>query len=204
MIAADESTRRERKKDATRQLIVEQAMKLFEQQGYDATTMEQIAAAADVAKGTLYNYFPVKEAIVAAYMRLISAQAGPQVEQLLAATSSTRECLHLLFQHVGQWQLPQRAMLERYLSYRLPQMLESLRNPELRSGFDQTLQKVIRRGIENGELNGSQSVEELTALLQSAYLMVMLSWLAHEGYDYPAGLVRMIDLFLDGAAVRTG
>lgn len=48
-----------RKKEKTRQVIITTAMNLFIQNGYEATTMEQIAEMADIAKGTLYNYFPV-------------------------------------------------------------------------------------------------------------------------------------------------
>ncbi|MEN6350637.1 MAG: TetR/AcrR family transcriptional regulator, partial [Syntrophomonas sp.] len=54
----------ERKKEETRQKIINVAMGLFRKQGVDGTTMEQIAREVDIAKGTLYNYFPFKEAII--------------------------------------------------------------------------------------------------------------------------------------------
>ena len=52
---------RERKVQRTRERIAEVALDLFERQGYEATTMEQIAAAADVAPTTLYRYYPTKD-----------------------------------------------------------------------------------------------------------------------------------------------
>lgn len=55
---------RERKKAQTRQRIQEAAMTLFFDKGYDATTVEQIAAAADVSAMTFFRYFPTKEAVV--------------------------------------------------------------------------------------------------------------------------------------------
>ncbi|MBJ6761801.1 TetR family transcriptional regulator [Myxococcaceae bacterium JPH2] len=55
---------RERKKRATRAAIQRAALQLFTQQGYDQTTTEEIARAADVSLGTLFNYFPNKEALV--------------------------------------------------------------------------------------------------------------------------------------------
>jgi AcrR family transcriptional regulator len=42
-------------------------MDLFKQQGFNETSMEQIAEESDIAKVTLYKYFEVKEAIIAAY-----------------------------------------------------------------------------------------------------------------------------------------
>jgi AcrR family transcriptional regulator len=53
-------------KSATRKRILQAARRLFADQGYDATTTRDIALAADIASGTLFNYFPAKEAIVAA------------------------------------------------------------------------------------------------------------------------------------------
>jgi len=55
---------RERKKLRTRQVIREAARRLIERQGYDNTTIEQIAAAAEVSPSTVFRYFPSKEHIV--------------------------------------------------------------------------------------------------------------------------------------------
>ncbi|GLZ48760.1 TetR family transcriptional regulator [Actinomycetospora sp. NBRC 106375] len=52
---------RERKKKATRDHIAAVATRLFAVQGFEATTIAQIAAAAEVAKMTVTNYFPLKE-----------------------------------------------------------------------------------------------------------------------------------------------
>lgn len=52
---------RERKKAQTRQRLQEQALRLFVERGYEATTVEQIAAAAGVSHMTFFRYFPTKE-----------------------------------------------------------------------------------------------------------------------------------------------
>ncbi len=75
---------RERKKAKTHAAIQEHAMRLFAEQGYEATTVEQIAAAAEVSPSTLFRYFPTKQDIVLhdALDPLLFAAFGEQPPEL--------------------------------------------------------------------------------------------------------------------------
>lgn len=55
---------RELKRERTRRLISDKAFELFTDHGFGQTTVEQIAAAAEVGPSTLYRYFPTKERLV--------------------------------------------------------------------------------------------------------------------------------------------
>ncbi len=70
---------RERKKQRTRAAIQREAMRLFLKQGYEQTTIEQIAEAADISASTFFNYFPSKEDVV------ISDDYDPLMVAALAA-----------------------------------------------------------------------------------------------------------------------
>ncbi|UKS28931.1 TetR family transcriptional regulator [Paenibacillus sp. HWE-109] len=55
---------REKKKQKTRSMLQQQALRLFHEQGYHATTIEQIAEASEISLSTLFRYFSTKEALV--------------------------------------------------------------------------------------------------------------------------------------------
>ena len=55
---------RERKKQKTRWAIQEHALRLIAEQGYEATTVDQIAAAAEISPSTFFRYFPTKEDLI--------------------------------------------------------------------------------------------------------------------------------------------
>lgn len=65
---------RERKKQATRELISRTARRLFLERGFEAVTVAEIARAADVAEKTVFNYFPTKEDLF--YHRLEAFEEG--------------------------------------------------------------------------------------------------------------------------------
>jgi AcrR family transcriptional regulator len=83
LVTEPEPDWRQRKKTATRDRIRASALRLFGEQGYDATTVEQIAAAAGVSHMTFFRYFPAKEDVV------LSDSYDPLIGQLLAQTPAT-------------------------------------------------------------------------------------------------------------------
>ena len=87
---------RERKKHATRRAIHEAGLRLFAERGFAATTMEQIAEAADVSRATVFTYFPSKEDIVFGDAPLALAALGDQLRDAQATIPAVRDWLRPL------------------------------------------------------------------------------------------------------------
>ncbi|WP_405451068.1 TetR family transcriptional regulator [Streptomyces erythrochromogenes] len=93
---------RERKKAQTRRTIQEHALRLFLEQGYQNTTVEEISAAAGVSHMTFFRYFPTKEAVVESddydplIVRLIQ-ERPPQEDGLTALRNALGQGLETVY-----------------------------------------------------------------------------------------------------------
>jgi AcrR family transcriptional regulator len=84
------------KSEETRQRILNAALKLFHDRGFEAATMRDIAEEAGVATGAAYYYFPSKDAIVMEFYRRSSAEMQPKIEAALDNATGLEERLYQL------------------------------------------------------------------------------------------------------------
>jgi AcrR family transcriptional regulator len=84
-MVAIQSSRRERKKATVRTRIISEGIDLFSKRGISEVTVDEIAEAADVGKGTIYNYFAAKEDIVVAFMVVLEEKVQKRVPRLASS-----------------------------------------------------------------------------------------------------------------------
>ena len=97
---------RERKKARTRATIRREALRLFREQGYHATTVEQIAEAAEVSPSTFFRYFPTKEDVVLQdEMEPLMLEALEQQPPELNVVAAIRAATRTVFDNMSdeQW-----------------------------------------------------------------------------------------------------
>ena len=82
--------------DNTEALILQTALELFRERGFEVTTMWDIAHAAKVATGAAYYYFPSKEAIVFAYYGQVQRRHAERVREEWEGNSGLRARLGIL------------------------------------------------------------------------------------------------------------
>lgn len=118
--------RRERKKLRTRALIRQEALRLFLEKGFEATTIEEIAEAADIAPSTFFNYFPTKEDVVLQDdLDPVLLEAISMEPAGLHPIAVLRKALHHVFSHLTP---EQNTIFQRRLA-----LMAS--NPTLRAAF---------------------------------------------------------------------
>jgi AcrR family transcriptional regulator len=118
--------RRERKKLRTRALIQREALRLFLEKGFEATTIGEIAEAADIATSTFFNYFPTKEDVVLQDdLDPVLLEAISMEPAGLHPIAVLRKALHHVFSHLTP---DQNTIFQRRLA-----LMAS--NPTLRAAF---------------------------------------------------------------------
>jgi AcrR family transcriptional regulator len=193
------SGRRERKKDETKRKIIDVALELFHRQGFAATTMEQIADTADVAKGTLYNHFATKEAIVGEYMRRTVRENEPDAVKFFEELPDTRSRLYVFMEKIAEWTELNKEIVGIYVSYRMQNLFRPQDERE-RSGFESLLAKIIGHGQASGELRKNISQEKLVKYFEVLHAMTLRNWLVEpEEFPLHQNLIEAVDLFLTGA-----
>lgn len=190
--------RRARKRQQTADRLVEVAFELFTAHGYDQVTMEQIAAAADVAKGTLYNHFPVKEALLQHRFHSDLGAALPRLFAEMAALPDWVARLRAFLQASAGYTERVRDYMGPYIHYRLSQPVDTL-GRDNRSGFHQVYARFLAEGQAEGEIAPEASIEKLADYLQFMHLCTVMRWLRTPDASLAADFGAMLDLFLDGA-----
>jgi AcrR family transcriptional regulator len=147
-------SRRARKKVRTRTEIFRAALDLFGAGGFEAVTLEQICAAADVAKGTFFLHFSSKAALLVEWDRALAAELA---ERLRDPRDSALAQYRTLVEHLGEHWCRRadaaRALLTELLAARAPDHDRSPADRDLRD----LVEAVVRRGQERGEFRRNVS-----------------------------------------------
>lgn len=201
----EQITHRERQKQQTRRLILECAYELFEERGYEKTTMRALADRAGVALGTIFKHFPDKNALLVA---AFADDVGALVRRAFvsAPPSGIKEQLvHLTREFYSYYAA--RPILADLLVKQAARLELSGRSP-IRDQWDEFLDdasRLYREAQERGELDSDFNSRDAVMVFGSIYLMVLVRGLGGDRFDIEAqvGLVeRLLEHHLRGLGHR--
>lgn len=168
------TSRRERRRAETRERLFHAALDLFARRGFLETTVEDITEAADVGKGTFFNYFPTKEHVLATFgaQRIAAVERGlerarkgpvlPVLDELaadLAGQSRENPALLRAIYAAHASCAPVRAELQK----------------RLKTGR-QLLAQIFELAQDRGEIRRDVSASELARLTQLVLVGVSVGW----------------------------
>lgn len=194
-----EPTRRERRRQEKLDHIARTGHRLFDAHGYDAVTMEQIADAADVAKGTLYSHFPVKEAVLAHWIHLQLEQDLARLLPMAQADGNFERGMRRLLDASATWHQKHRSYLHPYLRYRFlnagqPDNDEN----DARADLVRAFMALIEAGQHSGELRDAQPAPRLALFFHFLYLAALMRWLMTPKASLRDEFAAALDLFVHG------
>lgn len=182
---------RERKKREARARMLETAFELFQSQGYEQTSLAQIAAQAGVAPRTVSNYFPLKVDLLVAYraemLGVVEAvlhrrRELPPIERIRAALQAVaREN-----QAHPNGRLAQR-LLGRHGSYAALQRIQERLQTDLKAVL--AAERSLREGVD---------LDLAVLALTSAHLAVIQRWASEDGTSLVGPVGRLVELWARG------
>lgn len=195
--------RRDRKKQETKQKIVKLAMYFFNKQGFDLTTMEQIAEEVDISKATLYNYFPVKESIISEYWQHNVKEIKLQILQMIQLLPDTKSRINKTFSKAATELFQSKEDIYKiYLSYWLRNLNNPSLNERLQSGFNDIFNMIIKLGQQSGDVRKDMSVDLLVKYLEVIFLTTCINWLSDPKlFPLEKTLDLTVSLFIEGAGI---
>lgn len=176
MVPKQRVNRRERHRTEMRERIFRSALELFAERGYLETTVEDITEAADVGKGTFFNYFPTKEHVLAHY----GEERLQEIERSLERARDGKETVIAVLKDLATDLAGQ--------SSESPDLIRSVFAANLscapvRAELQQRIQRarellseILALGQQRGEIRRDLSPSELARLIRMVFMGVTIAW----------------------------
>jgi AcrR family transcriptional regulator len=201
-VPAEATDRRSRRSAETRERLFNAAVRLFAEKGFAETTVEDITNAADVGKGTFFNYFPSKEHILIAFSDM---QLG-KLERFVEAARNGREPMRAFFQTMSQQLTSEpakkpdmvRALLQANLSS--SSVRDVMRQKNTRG--ENLLSQLVEIGQERGEFRRDVPALEIARVFRQLTFGTLLLWSVYGDDSLAERLDRAINILWTGFSPR--
>lgn len=192
--------RRERKKAATRRAILDAALHLFSERGFESPTVDDIAAAADTGKGTIYNYFRTKEDILVAYIAGQESRVQKKMARLLERDLDPVSLLTLYLREQFRLKRPYRAFTRVFLSQvvlRGDAIAPYL--AAMQPAIDETLRTLFSSLQARGQIREDLEIDALIRIFKTLHFGLSAVWaIGASQRDFDALCSESVRIFCEG------
>lgn len=196
-------SRRERRSAELRERLFRSAMGLFAKKGFAETTVEDITEAADVGKGTFFNYFPSKEHILMSFGEMQLAKLEAVVCEAEQSDLPMLEVLHALVLRMTEEPIRNPAMVRALLQANLssvPVRGEMLRIHERNRAL---IARLIHHGQERGEVRTDMPAQEIAEVWRQTVFGTLMFWSLVGDGTLTARIERAVRLLWEGIGVSS-
>jgi AcrR family transcriptional regulator len=195
--------RRERRAAATRVRLFRCALKLFAKRGFHNVTVEDITEAADVGKGTFFNYFETKDHVLGVMAEIQLAKVAEALARAADGKQPIRLVVHRLFlraaEEPGRSPDLARALISSFLASAGVRRIIASRMKEGR----RMIAQVILAGQKRREINPRLSKDKVATQVLQAFMGTVLFWSLHEQPPLKVWMEDSFQHFWRSVAVST-
>jgi AcrR family transcriptional regulator len=170
-----ELSRRERKKEETRRRIFEAALELFRTRGFEATTVDEITELADVGRGTFFNYFPRKEAVLSFIAEEQVAALQELMPAMLESDEPTSALMIRLLQLAAEGYVRDKEVSRLVLTEWIKRDVQP--PAETAAHAQRFFQALFQRGLARGEVRSDVVPARLEGIVKGIFLATLFQWL---------------------------
>ena len=198
--------RRARERALRRAEVLDTTRRLFARKGYQRTTMVEVAAASEVALGTLYQIFPSKEAMLCSLLEDYIDQLIERVRAAAAAADGSREMLPRVVRTQLAFSVENADVLRLYLSgwtgyeFSVRQRFGERLDDKYEQYLD-VLETLFRRGARDGAFVAGPP-RRLAVTLAGMIHALVRRWLREKDLDLLAEGAAVVEVLLQGVARR--
>lgn len=190
-------SRRDRKKARRRKEILDCAVELFVQRGYDHVTVDDIVEAVDIAKGTFFNYFPSKTDVLVEYWGNIAVEILSYGEKL--QDTSGRVLFGKYFRKLARCIRRDGAMYEILVHQAFGRPSEVVPHKDWAERRTRLFRKYAKAGQACGEIPVAADIALIGEMIFDLWTGTQLEWVYRgKNFSLETKMLKKLDLFLEG------
>lgn len=199
----DSSSLRERQKERRRARIYGVAIEMFKRGGFQATTATDIAKASNVSRGTFFNYYPYKEAVLLDYGSEVMERLRDLAEEKLASGQAPLSVLYEVWDTLAEESSRERDLFPPLAYEVMNPNPERARTAYQALPLSKVIELILRPLHASGQIRTDMSLQRISNLMADTYLMVALRWSAYGTERSLREEMRLaLNLLLEGAVKR--